>query len=307
MNRLGDHVWLDGRLVPWNDATVHVFTHALHYGTAVFEGIRGYQTAAGLALFRLDAHLRRLEESARLYRMPLPYDSGQLREAIHELVRANRLDECYVRPLAFRGLGSVGLDPRDNPVQVAIGAWHFGGYLEESRQTGARAMVSSWRRLPASAFAPQAKAAGHYLNSVLAKVEAADAGYDVALLLDEFGNLSEGTAENVFLVREGKLLTPPIHADLLAGVTRSALIVLARDLGFEVMERPVARAELVLAEEVFVTGTAAEVTPVREVDGHALLVPGDVTDLLQRSFAAVLSGRDDRYSDWLDVVADRSS
>lgn len=278
-------------------------THALHYGTAVWEGIRVYEGERGAAVLRLDDHLRRLETSARLYRMALPYDRASLRCATLDVIRANDLTECYVRPLAFRGYGPMGLDGTANPVSVAIVAWHFAGYLQEARDTGARASVSSWRRPAGDALPLLAKASGHYLNAVLAKTEAAAQGVDIAVLLDARGLVTEGTAENIFAVRDGVLITPPRYSDILAGITRDCVLVLAQDLGVPVEERPLARAELTLADELFVTGTAAEVTPVREIDGHRLGVPGPITRSLQAAYDDAVRGRDERHAAWLTPTA----
>jgi branched-chain amino acid aminotransferase len=298
-------IWLNGSFVPWEDAKVHVLTHGLHYGTAVFEGIRAYETAHGSAIFRHHDHLERLFKSAELYYMPVPYTLEELRQATHELIAANELRECYIRPIVFRGYGQMGLYPLDAPVEVSIAVWPWGAYLgEEGKQLGVRAKVASWRRIPHDALIPHAKASGQYLNSVLAKIEASKAGYQEAILLNDQGFVCEGSGENIYAVRDGKIATPGHTAAILDGITRRAIIQLAADLGYEVVERELARAELYLADEVFLTGTAAEVVPVREIDDHAIGTgePGPITRELQRAFDDAIHGRDERYLDWLDVV-----
>jgi branched-chain amino acid aminotransferase len=298
-------IWHNGEMVPWDEAKVHVLTHGLHYGTGVFEGERAYETEAGPAVFRHRDHLRRLFNSAELYYMPIPYTLEELRSATHELISANGLRECYIRPIAFRGYGQMGLYPLDCDVDVAIAAWPWGAYLgEEGKRSGVRAKVASWRRIPHDALIPHAKASGQYLNSVLAKIEASKAGYDEAILLDSHGFVCEGSGENIYMVRDGVILTPPQTAGILDGINRRSVLQIARDLGYEIIERDLARAELYLAEEVFLTGTAAELVPVREIDDHAIGAgePGPVTRELQRVFDDALHGRDPRYRDWLDVV-----
>ncbi len=294
---------MNGEFVAWEDAQVHVLTHGLHYGTSVFEGIRAYETGRGTAIFRHHDHLARLEGSARLYYMEVPYPLEELREATHELIVRNGLRSCYIRPLVFRGYGAMGLDPLKNPVHVSIAAWEWGAYLgDEGKRRGIRAKVSSWRRISPDSLIPQAKAGGQYLNSVLAKIESHQAGYEEAILLDPKGDVCEGTGENVFVVRDGAICTPPPGGGILDGINRKSVIQIARDLGFEVVERDIARAELTLAEEVFLTGTAAELTPVREIDDHDLGPPGPVTRALQAVFDDALHGRAERYEHWLDVV-----
>ena len=299
-------IWHNGEFVAWEDARVHVLTHGLHYGTAVFEGIRCYETARGPAIFRHLDHLERLERSAKLYYMPLPYTVEQLRAATHELIARNALASCYIRPIAFRGYGQMGLNPLDAPVEVSIAVWPWGAYLgEEGTRNGVRAKVSSWERISSRSLIPQAKASGQYLNSVLAKIESLKAGYDEAILLDEHGHVCEGSGENVYAVRDGVILTPPQTASILDGINRRSLITLARELGHEVVERDIARSELYLADEVFLSGTAAELVPVRELDDHAIGSgrPGPVTRALQEAFQDALYGRSDRHPEWLDVVA----
>ncbi len=298
-------IWHNGELVAWEDARVHVLTHGLHYGTAVFEGIRCYETSRGPAIFRHLDHLQRLERSAKLYYMDLPYTVEQLRSATHDLIRGNGLSSCYIRPIAFRGYGQMGLNPLDAPVEVSIAVWPWGAYLgEEGTRNGVRAKISSWERISSRSLIPQAKASGQYLNSVLAKIESLKAGYDEAILLDEHGHVCEGRGENIYAVRDGVILTPPLTASILDGINRRSVLTLARELGHELVERDIARAELYLADEVFLSGTAAELVPVREIDDHAIGTgrPGPVTRELQSAFQDALYGRSERHLDWLDLV-----
>jgi branched-chain amino acid aminotransferase len=300
-----DLIWLNGEFVAWEDAKVHVLTHGLHYGTGVFEGIRCYETDQGPAVFRHADHFDRLERSAKLYYMPIPYSAEELRRVTHELITRNGLRSCYIRPLVYRGYGQLGLNPLDLPVEVTIALWEWGAYLgEESKLSGIRAKVSSWRRISPESLIPHAKASGQYLNSVLAKVESLKGGYDEAILLDDHGRVCEGSGENIYIVRDGQIVTPPQTASILDGINRKSIIVIARDLGYEVVERDIARAELYLADEVFLSGTAAELVPVREIDDHRIGSgePGPITRELQRVFDDALHGRDERYLDWLDVV-----
>jgi branched-chain amino acid aminotransferase len=300
-----DLIWHNGELVAWEDAKVHVLTHGLHYGTGVFEGERAYETPHGTAIFRHIEHLERLFKSAELYYMPIPFTVEELRAATHELIAANGLTECYIRPIAYRGYGQMGLYPLDAPVEVSIAVWPWGSYLgEDGKRLGVRAKVSSWRRISHDSLIPHSKASGQYLNSVLAKVEASKAGYEEAILLDSRGFVCEGSGENIYVVREGKVVTPPQTASILDGINRRSVLKIAGDLGLEVVERDIARAELYLAEEVFLSGTAAELVPVREVDDHVIGSgePGPITVELQRVFDDALHGRDERYTGWLDLV-----
>ncbi len=300
-----DLIWHNGELVAWEDAKIHVLTHGLHYGTGVFEGERAYDTEKGPAIFRHIEHLERLFKSAELYYMPVPYTLEELRAATHELIAANELRECYIRPIVYRGYGSMGLYPLDCNVEVSIAVWSWGAYLgEEGKQQGIRAKVSSWRRIPHDALIPHAKASGQYLNSVLAKIEASKAGYQEAILLDSHGFVCEGTGENVYIVKEGQIITPPQTAGILDGISRKSILQIARDLGLDVVERNLARAELYLADEMFLSGTAAELVPVREIDDHTVGSgePGEVTRQVQRVFDDALHGREPRYAEWLDVV-----
>jgi branched-chain amino acid aminotransferase len=299
-------IWHNGELVAWEDAKVHVLTHGLHYGTGVFEGIRCYETQHGPAIFRLHDHLDRLERSAKLYYMELPYSIDELRAATHELVARNGLASCYIRPIAYRGYGQMGLNPLELPVEVSIALWPWGTYLgEEGTRNGIRAKVSSWERISPRSLIPAAKASGQYLNSVLAKIESVKAGYDEAILLDAHGHVCEGSGENIYAVRDGAIVTPPQTASILDGINRRSVVQIARDLGYVVLERDITRAELYLADEVFLTGTAAELVPVREIDDHAIGSggPGEITRVLQAALQEVLYGRNERYLEWLDVVA----
>ena len=296
-------IWMNGEFVAWDDANVHVLSHGLHYGTGVFEGIRCYETDRGPAIFRHREHLERLARSAEMYYLPLGRSVDEIRDATHELIRRNGLLSCYIRPLAFRGYGEMGLYAKDAPVDVMVAVWPWGAYLgEEGKRKGVRAKVSSWRRISPNGLVPNAKASGQYLNSILAKTESANAGYDEAILLDEAGNVCEGSGENIFVVREGEIVTPPHTASILDGISRKSIIQIARDLGYTVVERDVARSELYVAEEVFLSGTAAELVPVREVDDHDLGEPGEITRVIQAKFEDALHGRAQEYAEWLDLV-----
>jgi len=302
--RKAETIWMNGEFVAWDDAKVHVLSHGLHYGTGVFEGIRAYETEAGTAVFRHYDHLNRLQQSARLYYLPMPFGLEEIRAATNELIRRNGLDTCYIRPLVFRGYGEMGLFA-ESPVEVIVAAWHWGAYLgEESKQVGVRAKVSSWRRISPDGLIPHAKASGQYLNSILAKTEAHNSGYDEAILLDQRGLVCEGSGENIFVIRDGEILTPPHTASILDGVNRKSVIQIARDLDFKVVERDIARSELYLAEEVFMTGTAAEMVPVREIDDHQIGSGGrgEITAHIQAKFEDALCGRADEYLEWLDFV-----
>jgi branched-chain amino acid aminotransferase len=301
-----DLIWMNGELVAWEDAKVHVLSHALHYGTGVFEGMRAYDTPAGPGIFRHGDHIDRLYASAGLYYMEIPYSKEEIRAATHELIARNGLRECYIRPIVFRGHGPLGLYPLDCPVDVSIAAFPWGAYLgEEGKQRGVTGKVSSWRRLSPDSLIPMAKATGQYLNSVLAKIEADKAGYEEGILLDDHGYVCEGTGENLFVVKDGSISTPPYTSAILGGINRASAITIARDLGYEVVERAITRAELYLADEVFMTGTAAELTPLRAIDDHPVGTgePGPITRAVQAEFEDALHGRSARYADWIDVVA----
>ncbi len=299
-------IWMDGELVPWEDAKVHVLTHSLHYGTAVFEGIRAYPTDRGPAIFRLTDHIARLARSAHLLSIPMPFDEATLCEATRAVVRASGLDGCYIRPLLYLGYGEMGLNPLLSSAHASVAVWPWGAYLgEDGIANGIRLKVSSWTRHDPRAMPTAAKATGMYINSSLAKVEAVRAGYDEALMLTTDGYLAEGTGENLFLVRNGEILTPSMSATgALCGITADAIIELAKDQGYVVREALLRRADIYLADEAFLTGTAAEVVPIASVDDHAVGAgkPGPVTQLLQKNFAGVVHGEVDRYKDWLDYV-----
>jgi branched-chain amino acid aminotransferase len=302
-----EQIWMDGKLVPWREANVHVLSHGLHYGSGVFEGIRAYATDRGPAVWHLDAHLERMYASAAIYHMDLPYSKDELISATKEVIRANALDSCYIRPIAFRGYGEMGVNPLAAPVNVVIAVWPWGAYLgEDAIEQGVRVKVSSWKRHDQNALPSAAKATGGYLGSILAKVESVMAGYDEAILLNDAGYIAEGSGENIFVVDSGALITPPTNVGALAGITRASVITIATDLGIEVIERNLVRTDLYMADEVFFTGTAAELTPIREVDdrtvgaGHR----GPVTKQLQDAFFAATSGHDPRYASWLTYVSD---
>jgi branched-chain amino acid aminotransferase len=301
------YIWHRGKLVPWQDATIHVLAHALHYGSAVFEGIRAYATKAhGPAIFRLDDHVRRFVESARVYRMELPHTAQEIYDACCAVVRENGLESAYVRPLAYKGYGSLGVGAVDRcPTEVAIAAFKWGAYLgTEAMERGANVMVSSWRRVSPDTLPMMAKASGNYLSGQLMTAEARRLGFDEGLALDSFGNLSEGAGENVFLIRDGVISTPVVASALLPGITRHTVITLARDMGLEVREELIPREALYLADEVFLTGTAAEITPVRAVDGLQVGAGrrGPITTRLQDAFFGLFDGRTEDRWDWLDPV-----
>jgi branched-chain amino acid aminotransferase len=307
-----DLIWMNGELIPWEDAKVHVLTHALHYGTGVFEGIRAYETPRGTAVFRHAEHVDRLFRSASMYFMDVPYTREQIRDATHELIARNGLRSCYIRPVVYRGAGPMGLYPLDCPVDVFIAVWEWGSYLgDEGKARGVRGKVSSFRRIGSDAVIPVAKATGQYLNSVLAKVEASKAGYDECILLDQRGMVSEGTGENLFVIKDGVVATPGFPSDILGGITRASVVQILRDAGYELVERDVARGELYIADEIFMTGTAAELTPLREIDDRPVGTgePGPITREVQGIFEDALHGRSERYAGWLDVLprASRSS
>ena len=296
---------MNGDLLAWEDAKIHVLTHGLHYGTGVFEGIRCYDTEIGPAIFRNAEHMERLLRSAELYYMPVAHTAAELQAAARELVAGNGLRSCYIRPIVYRGYGSMGLNPMDAPIEVAIACWEWGTYLgEDGMANGIRAKVSSWRRISPDSLIPHAKASGQYLNNVLAKVESMKAGYQEAILLDDQGHVCEGTGENIYILAGGEIVTPGHQNSILDGITRRSIMQLAADLGYSVVERDIARAELYLAEEVFMSGTAAELVPVVEVDDHKVGAgkPGEVTRLLQGAFDDAIHGRSERYREWLDPV-----
>ncbi|MBU2559304.1 branched-chain amino acid transaminase [archaeon] len=298
-----EKIWMNGELVKWKDAKIHVLTHALHYGSAVFEGIRCYKTVSGPAVFRLKEHIARLFDSGKIYFMDIPYSQEELRAGTKEMIKANSLKECYIRPIAFRGYGEMGLSPLKSPVDVAIAAWPWGTYLgEDGLKNGIRARISSYQRISPNILPPMAKATGQYLNSIIAKIECLQTGFDEAILLDYRGMVSEGPGENIFIVKDGTIYTPPLHASILKGITRDSIMKIAGDMGYKVVEEDITRASLYLADEAFFTGTAAELTPIREIDGHEIGPPGEITKKLQDKFFEVIRGHDENYKHWLDFV-----
>jgi branched-chain amino acid aminotransferase len=303
-----EKIWLDGELVDWDQARVHVLTHSLHYGSGVFEGIRAYPTSAGPAVFRLTDHIHRLFASAKVFLMDIPFSVEEIVQASKDLVRVNRLDEgCYIRPLAFLGYGEMGLNPLPCSVNVAIAAWPWGTYLgDEGVANGIRLKVSSWQRHDPNAVPTAAKGTGMYVNSSLAKVEALKAGYDEALLLAPDGRVSECTGENIFIVKGGRLCTPPTsESGALAGITQQSVEAIAADLGIEVAHEALIRTDLYTADEAFLTGTAAEVVPIREVDDRVVGSGrhGPITLQIQQTYFAAVRGEVDRYKDWLEHVS----
>ena len=298
-----EKIWMNGELVDWADAKIHVGSHGLHYGSGVFEGIRAYETPKGSAVFRLTEHLQRLHDSAQVLNMELPYSLQELRSATLELIGANGVPECYIRPIAFFGFGELGVASTGNPVDVVIMSWPWGTYLgAEALTNGIRAKISSWTRVGPNVIPHVAKATGIYLNSMLAVMEANRAGYDEAILLTDDGFVADGSGENVFVVKDGKIWTPPLSTSILPGITRDSVIQIAQDLGYVVEEGNVIRSDLYLADEIFMTGTAAEVTPVRSVDDHEVGV-GPVTLELQKAYLDTVRGKSDRWGHWLDRVA----
>jgi branched-chain amino acid aminotransferase len=294
-------IWMDGKLVDWDDANVHILTHTLHYGSGVFEGIRAYPTSRGPAVFRLTDHMRRLHDSAALMMMELPYSVDELVEATKETIRVNEIESCYIRPIAYLGYGEMGLNPLPCPVNVSIAVWPWGTYLgDEGVKHGVRMKISTWRRMDPNINPVAAKGTGIYVNSSLAKVEALKGGYDEAVLLNTNGEVSEATGENIFVVTDGVLRTPPLSSGALEGITRHSIMTIARDLGYEVREEVLLRTDLYLADEAFLTGTAAELVPIREVDDRAIGEPGEVTRKLQETYFAVVHGEVEKYADWLE-------
>ncbi len=297
-----EKIWMNGELVDWADARIHVGTHGLHYGSGVFEGIRAYDTPKGTAVFRLGDHLKRLHNSARLLYMDLPYSGEDLRDAHFQVISANGLPECYLRPIAFYGYGELGVSAVGNPVDVVIMSWPWGAYLgEESLAQGIRAKISSWQRIGPNVIPHAAKATGVYLNSMLAVMEANRAGYDEAILLTDEGFIADGSGENIFVVKDGTIFTPDLSASILPGITRDTIIQIASDLGHEVVEKNLIRSDLYLADEVFMSGTAAEVTPLRAVDDHELGV-GPVTLEIQKAYLDTARGQSERWAHWLDYA-----
>jgi branched-chain amino acid aminotransferase len=298
-----DKIWMNGELVDWADATVHVGTHGLHYGTGVFEGIRCYETEKGPAVFRLTDHLERLHNSAKLLYLELGYSVEELHSACMELIGVNGLPECYLRPIAFSGYGELGVSTAGNPIDVVIMSWPWGAYLgDEGLKNGIRVKISSWQRVGPNTIPHASKATGIYLNSMLAVTEANRAGYDEAILLTADGFIADGSGENVFIVKDGKIATPPLSTSILPGITRDSLIQIAQDLGYTVEEKNLIRSDLVSADEVFMTGTAAEVTPIREIDDREIGPPGPVTTALQTAYLDTCRGKSERWAQWLEYA-----
>jgi branched-chain amino acid aminotransferase len=301
-----DTIWMDGEFQDWDDAQIHVLTHGLHYGTGIFEGVRCYDTADGPAIFRWDAHLDRFYESAKPYEMEIGHDREELTEATMELIRRQDLESCYIRPIAFYGYNSLGVSPKDCPTRVAIACWPWGAYLgEEALENGVEVMVSSWRKHSSSQIPTNAKTTGLYVNSMLAGEEARRNGYTEAIVLDKEGYVAEGPGENIFMVKDGELFTPALSQSILDGITRQSVIEVARDLGYTVHDQAtISRGELHTADELFFTGTAAEVTPIRQVDNVEIGsgTRGPVTEEIQQTFFDLVEDPSDEYADWFTYV-----
>ena len=300
-------IWMDGQLVDWRDAKIHVLTHTLHYGCGVFEGVRAYATADGPAIFRLPEHTERLFNSAKILRMKIPFGFDEVLEAQREVVRVNDLESAYVRPLAWIGDQKLGVNPKGNPVHLMIAAWPWGAYLgDDGLKNGIRAKTSSYARHHVNITMTQAKAVSNYTNSALASLEATDDGYDEALLLDVNGFVSEGAGENVFIVRKGVVHTPDLSAGALNGITRNTVFTICQDLGIQLVERSITRDEVYICDEAFFTGTAAEVTPIRELDRIEIGTgkPGPITQKIQAAYFDIVQGRNPKYTEWLTMVRD---
>jgi branched-chain amino acid aminotransferase len=298
-----DKIWMNGEMVDWDNATVHVLTHALHYGSGVFEGIRCYETDKGPAVFRLRDHYGRMERSAKIFQMEVPFSVQDLTRATFDLITANGLKECYIRPMAYRSFGGeMGVNPAANDVHVFIAVWAWGAYLgDEAVNAGVRVTFSSWRRNDPNVIPPTAKATGAYINASMAKLEATQSGFDEAIMLNPKGQVAEATGQNIFVVRNGELLTPPLVDGPLPGITRESVMKIAADQGTPVHETSLNRVDVYTADEIFLTGSATEVIPVREVDGREF-APGPITQALQQRYAEIVRGRDEKYKDWLDFV-----
>ncbi len=299
-----EKIWMDGKFVEWDNAKVHVLTHTLHYGLGVFEGIRCYETKTGSAIFRLDEHIERLFNSAHIFMIQIPYSKEEIKKAIIETIKINKIKECYIRPLVYIGDGAMGLYPKENPIKVSIAVWPWGTYLGELGITnGIRVKTSSFIRNHVNSTMSRGKICGYYVNSQLAKKEAISCGYEEALLLDTEGYVSEGSGENIFIVRNGVLKTTPLTS-ILEGITRNSIIQIAKDEGIEVLEQRFTRDEIYIADEAFFTGTAAEVTPIRELDGRIVGkgIPGDLTKKLQSIFFDIVRGRNKKYESWLTML-----
>ena len=305
MTMKADWIWMNGEIIPWNQAKVHVFTHALHYGTSVFEGVRAYNTPQGPAIFRGQEHFQRLLDSAKILRIPVDYSVQELIEATKAVIKANKQDSCYIRPLVYRGYETLGVDGRKCPAEIIIGSVPWGAYLgEEAINQGVDVMVSSWRRTPSGVGAPMAKIGGQYINSQFIAMEAHDLGYDEAISLDIHGYVAEGSGENLFLIKDGMIYTPPLASSILSGITRASIRTIIADLGYEVQEMTLTREMLYLADELFFTGTAAEVTPIRSVDRMPVGAGsrGPITEAIQKRFFDIVAGRYPDNHGWLDFV-----
>ena len=298
-----EKIWMDGALVDWDDATIHVLTHSLHYGCGVFEGIRAYETERGPAVFRLTPHIRRLFRSAKIFMIDIPFTEDQIVEAVKDTVRASGLSSCYIRPLVYLGYGEMGLNPLPCPVQVSVAVWPWGAYLgDDGIANGVSMKISSWQRHGVNAMPPAAKGTGMYINSSMAKIEAIKAGYDEAILLSPQGYVSECTGENIFIVKDEVIYTPPVSAGALEGITQDSVRTIARDLGIDYREANLVRSDLYTAEEGFLSGTAAEVVPIRAVDDREIGEPGPVTRRIQEVFHDAVRGKVDQYKDWNEHV-----
>ena len=298
-------IWMNGEFVKWEDANIHVLSHVVHYGSAVFEGLRCYENKNGSGIFRLKDHIDRLYNSAKIYNMPIPNTKEEISEAIKETVRINNLKSCYIRPISFRGYGELGVTPVNCPVITTIAAWEWGSYLgEEGMKNGVEVGVSSWRKPAPDTLPTLAKAAANYMNSQLAKMEATENGFDECIQLDYQGHVGEGSGENIFIIKNGKIYTPTISSSVLDGITRATVIQIAKDLGYEVIERPIQRESLYIADELFFTGSAAEVTPIRSVDGREIGIGsrGPITEKIQTAFFDIVEAKvEDKYN-WLEYI-----
>ncbi|HER25397.1 MAG TPA: branched-chain amino acid transaminase [Candidatus Atribacteria bacterium] len=299
-----EKIWMDGKMVDWNEARVHVCTHALHYGSGVFEGIRAYETKSGTAVFRLKEHIERLFNSAKILKINIPYSREEIREAIKNTIKINKLKSGYIRPLIYRGFESLGLDPFACPVNCTVAVWEWGAYLgEEALAKGIRTKISSYARNHINSTSQKAKICGNYVNSVFAKMEAIEAGVDEAILLDTRGYVTEGSGENIFWIRNGVIYTTPT-ANVLEGITRDSIIKITKDMKYEFQEKYICRDELYISDEVFFCGTAAEVTPIREIDNYTIGEGkrGPITENIQRKFFSIAKGEEEKYLNWLDYV-----
>ncbi len=300
-----EKIWMDGQMVDWDDARVHILTHSLHYGCGVFEGIRAYATSDGPGIFRLTDHIRRLFDSAKIFMIDVPFTMDEMVDACKDTVRINGIQECYIRPLIYLGYGEMGLNPLPAPVNASVAVWPWGAYLgEDGLANGVRMKISPWQRHDPNSMPPAAKGTGMYINSSMAKIEAVKAGYDEAILLSPQGYVSECTGENIFVVRHGKIITPPLSAGALEGITQSSVATIARDLGYDVEVGNILRSDLYIAEEAFLTGTAAEVVPIQSVDDRLVGEgrPGPMTRKIQEVYMAAIRGQVDRYKDWVEHV-----